>query len=137
MVPSVGLVAGDEPAVEFPSHRNSMQPVQTGDVGDELARVLVEHHDVRTARDVDVSSVRIYRHVVPAALAAEMYGPSNDRVLTIAPELDGQKFTALNDGPSLLSLEQSRLSCGATRSRKRMTIARSSPPGQRDSVWLK
>ena len=46
-------------------------------------------------------------------------------ILTISFELDGQKFTALNGGPTTNSMRPSRLLCAAIRSRKWTTTGRS------------
>ncbi len=51
-------------------------------------------------------------------------GPKGS-ILTIAFELDGQKFTALNGGLSSSSMNRSRLWCAATRNRRWTNTGRS------------
>ena len=66
-------------------------------------------------------------------------GPKGS-ILTIAFELDGQKFTALNGGPHFKFTEAvSFVRCAATRSRKWTTTGRSSSAGGSEIQcgWLK
>lgn len=52
-------------------------------------------------------------------------GPSKSRVLTVAFELDGQTFTAMNGGPGTHLPTQCHSSWDVSRSRRLMNIGRS------------